>query len=238
MVVSGQGRVVRLHGTGAIDGTSTELSFKLGSLLHQAGLPARALPSAVKAKLRHGSMTEVALEESGDYVIYMRLGFLSSQLPGGMSWVKLDVTKLGKSAGVDLSKLMTGSQLQPADLLSMLKAEGAKIHEVGAATIDGVATTRYRVTVDTAKALQSKGLSGPLLSDVAAKMKTVSGNVWIDKDGLLRRVTLHYKASGPRIAMQMDLFDYGTHVTIAAPPSDKVFDATQLAQQGLGSALH
>jgi hypothetical protein len=40
------------------------------------------------------------------------------------------------------------------------------------------------------------------------------------------------------LAMTMDLFDYGAHVTIAAPPSSDVFDATQFAQQGLGNALH
>jgi len=236
MVIKGRGKVVRLHGTGAIDGTSAEMSFRLGSLLGLAGIP-----SAVKAKLAHGSMKEVALEENGDYVIYLRLGFLSSQLPGGMQWIKLDVTKLGKSAGLDLSKVMSGSQLQPADLLSMLEADGAKVKKVGSATVDGVATTHYRVTINTAKALQSKGLTDPLLKALAKQMKTVSQNVWIDKDSLVRRVAVQYSprvAGVPRMAMTMDISDYGAHLTIAAPPSDEVFDATQLAQQGLGSALH
>jgi hypothetical protein len=40
------------------------------------------------------------------------------------------------------------------------------------------------------------------------------------------------------MAMTMDLYDYGAHVTIAAPPSTDVFDATTLAQPGLGSAFH
>jgi hypothetical protein len=35
--------------------------------------------------------------------------------------------------------------------------------------------------------------------------------------------------------MAMDLYDYGAQVDIAAPPSSEVFDATQFAQQGLGS---
>src|SRR5262249_41621265 len=149
------GSVVRLHGAGAIDGTSAELSFRLGSLLGVTGVPAEATPSEIQA-LRHGSIKEIVLEENGDYVVYLRLGSLSSQLPGGMQWIKLDVTKLGKSAGVDLSKLMSGGELQPTDLLSMLRADGAKVHKVGTATVDGVATTQYHVTVDTAKALQSK----------------------------------------------------------------------------------
>jgi hypothetical protein len=42
----------------------------------------------------------------------------------------------------------------------------------------------------------------------------------------------------PRVAMTMDLFDYGAHVTIAAPPSSRVFDATQFVQQGLAGATH
>ena len=46
-------------------------------------------------------------------------------------------------------------------MLSMLEAEGADVQKVGPATIDGVATTHYRVKVDLAKALQSKGLLEP-----------------------------------------------------------------------------
>jgi hypothetical protein len=241
MVLHGHGRVLRLRGTGAIDGTSAELSFKLGSLLGHAGIPAGAVPSGIRAKLRHGSTKEIMLEQNGDYVIYMRLGFLSSQLPGGKQWIKLDLTKLGKSAGLDLSKMMSGSQLQPTDLLSMLEAEGSKVRELGPATVDGAATTQYRVKINMAKALESKGLTGPLLGGVASRMKTVSENVWIGEDGLVRRVTLAYSsplAGAPRLAMKLDISDYGSHVTIAAPPSSQVFDATQFAQQGLGSALH
>jgi hypothetical protein len=230
VAVSGQRRTIRLHGAGAIDGTSSEMSFNLGSMAGQLG------PRL--AKLEHASMKEVALEENGDYVIYLRLAFFSSQLPGGKQWIELNLSKLGKSAGLDLGKLMSGGQLQPTDLLSMLEAEGAKVHTLGPATIDGVATTHYRVTVDVAKALQTKGLTSPLLGGIASQMKTVSQNVWIGTDGLVRRIALHSSlplGRAPRLAMRMDLFDYGAHVTIAAPPSSQVFDATQFAQQGLGS---
>jgi hypothetical protein len=163
-----------------------------------------------------------------------------SRLPGGRQWIKLDVTKLGNSAGVDLSKLMSGSQLQPTDLLSMLKAEGAEVEKLGPATVDGVTATHYHVTIDMAKRSSRRG-SRALLNGVAAQMKTVSGNVWIAKDGLVRRVGLGYKspvAGAPRMASTMDISDYGAHVTIAAPPSGQVFDATQFAQQGLASSLH
>jgi hypothetical protein len=225
------GRTVPLHGSGAIDGKRSETSFRFGSSAGQLG------PGL--AKLAHASMREVALEQGGDYVIYLRLGALSSQLPGGKQWVKVDLTKLGKSAGLDLGALMSGSRLQPTDLLSMLKAEGARVEKLGPATIHGLATTQYRVKIDLAKMLQSKGLTSPLLSGIAAKTKTISEDVWVGKNGLVRRIRVAYGVpqAGMHLAMTMDLYDYGAHVAIAAPPTGAVFDATQFAQQGLGG-LH
>jgi hypothetical protein len=234
MAISARGKTVKMHASGAMDGTSVEMSFKLGSLLGLSGLP-----SAAKSKLSHGSMKEIALEEGGDYVIYMMIPFLASQLPGGQPWMKLDVSKLGKSAGVDLGKLMSGSQIQPTDLLSTLKSDGATIHKVGSATIDGTATTQYRVTVDMAKALKSKGLTSPLLKSAAAHVKSINENVWIGKDGLVRRIAfVSSLPQGGSSQMTMDFYDYGAHTDIAAPPSNQVFDATQLAQQGLAGATH
>jgi len=237
MVISAPqlGKTLRMRGTGAIDGTSAELSFKLGSMLGQMGLPSSA---GGLAQLRDASIKEVALEQNGDYVIYMHLGLLPSQLPGGKQWIKLDVSKLGKAAGLDVGKLLSGTQFQPSDLLGMLTSEGAKVRQLGPATVDGVATTHYRVTIDLAKVLQSKGLTSPLLSGITAQMKTATAEVWIGKDGLVRRIRVSYDVHGTgRMAMTMSLYDYGAHLSIAAPPSSQVFDATSFAQQGLGS-LH
>ena len=238
LAVRGQGKVLRLHGAGAIDGTSGELSFDLGSLFRQTGIPAGVDPNATMSQLMHAKMTEVSVEQNGDYVIYIGLGALSSQVPGGKHWIKLDVSKLGKSAGVDLGNLMSGSQLSPTDLLGVLKSEGAKVQKLGTANVGGTTATHYRVRVDVAKALKAKGLTSPLLGSVAPKMKTLSEDVWIGKDGLVRRIELGYGrllGGSPRLAMTMNLFDYGAHVTIAPPPSSDVFDATELAQQGIGS---
>jgi hypothetical protein len=225
MTLNGMGQRFGMHGAGAIDGTSAKLNFRLGSM-----------PGLMGTKLGHATIKEIVLEQNGDYVIYMRAPTLSAGLPGGKAWMKLDFSKLGKSAGIDISKAMSGGQLEPTDMLSMLEAEGADVQKVGSATIDGVATTHYRVKVDLAKALQSKGLSSPMLKEFASKMKTATDNVWIDKDGLVRRIQFAYGMAAIHMAMKMDLSDYGAHVTIAAPPSSQVFDMTQLAQQGLGSS--
>lgn len=235
------GKTLRMRASGAIDGTSGELTFNLGSLIHQMGAPQGTLPSATMAQLAHAKMREIFLEQGGDYVVYMKLGALASQMPGGKQWLELNVSKLGKSAGLDFGKLLSGSQLQPTDLLGMLRSEGATIRKVGSATIDGTATTRYRVTVDVAKALEAKGVTSPLVGSLAAQMPKLPENVWIGRDGLVRRVAISYSyaPAGRRLRMHMtmNISDYGAHVRIAAPPSSQVFDATQLAQSGLGSAL-
>lgn len=211
------GKTLRLHGSGAIDGTSGELTFSLGSQ----------------------SMKEISLEQNGDYVVYLRLGSLAAQLPAGKHWVALDVSKLGKWAGLDLGTLLSGSRLQPGDVLGMLGAEGAKVSKVGSDTVDGTATTHYRVTVDTAKALQAKGLSSPLLGGIATQIPTVPADVWIGTDGLVHRVGISLSGAPLHLAMRMDIYDYGTDVTITAPPSSDVFDATQVARNELpGSFQH
>jgi hypothetical protein len=235
-----QGKTVRLRGSGAIAGKSSELSFDLGPLLRQArasGLsPALALPSGGSTVAK-----EIFLEQDGDYVLYVRLGLLSSQLPGGERWVKLDISKLGKAAGVDLEQLLSGSQLQPSDVLSLLMSNDAKVRKLGPATVGGAVTTHYRVTVDVAKALQETGIASPLVAGTAAKLPALPADVWIGKDGLVRRVHVSYGVahSGKRVhvAMTINLVDHGAHVSITAPPSSSVFDATQLAEMGIGSSL-
>jgi LppX_LprAFG lipoprotein len=220
------GKTVRVRAAGAIDGPSGELTFVTPGTLPLLG---------------HTSLKEISLEQSGDYVVYVQLGALASYLPGGKQWVKLDVSKLGSSAGLDVTKLLGGSQLEPTDVLSLLKADGATIHQVGTATIDGATTTHYHVTVDLAKALQAKGLTSPLLAGMAAQLPKVPEDVWIGNDGLVRRVRVSYgltrSGRSVHVAMTMNLSDYGAHVAIAAPPESEVFDATQLAQSGIGSAL-
>jgi hypothetical protein len=225
-----QGKVLRMNGTGAIDGTSGEMTFGLGSLLQQAGIPAGS------------SMKEIFLKENGDFVTYMNLGALSSRIPGGKQWIRLDLSKLGSSQGLDFSKLLSGSGLQPTDLLSLLKTEGATVSKVGPAKVDGVASTHYHVVVDMAKALEARGLTSPMLAGVAAEMPTVPEDVWIGKDGLVHRIKLSFglDQQGKQVQMSiaMDLYDYGANVSIAAPPAGDVFDATDFAQQRLGNVFN
>ena len=68
-----------------------------------------------------------------------------------------------------------------------------------------------------------------------AGLSTVPLEVWIDEDGLVRRLTQTWNQKLPDGAgrmetkLTMDLYDFGPRVEVDPPPSNKVFDATALA---------
>lgn len=237
MRMNGMGHSFAFTGKGVMDGTSADMTFDLGSIFRQAGLPASGMGSAQKAKLAHASMREIMVKQNGDFLIYLRFPhFMAEHMPGGKQWVEMDLTKLEARHGVNMSQLMSGSGMNPGDLLGTLESEGAKVTTVGPETIDGAPTTHYSVKIDTAKMLRSKKVTSPYLNGLAKKMPTLPEDVWVGKDGLVRRVALTMKISIFAMRMTMDMSDYGTHATIAAPPKGDVFDMTSLVAKHMGSS--
>ena len=240
MTMSAAGKSFALDGNGVIDGTNADVTFDLGSMLSRLGSSAGAFGGATPSEIAHASMEEVILKQGSDVVIYLRLpSFMATEIPGGKQWMEMDLSKLGSLHGVDLSKLFSGSQVNPSDMLAILKSESSKVETVGTETIDGVSTTHYSVTIDTAKAYAQKGLTSPLFTQITAKMPTLPVDVWVDKNNLVRRESLAMSvpASGESVSMRMtiDFSDYGASATVVAPPSSDVFDATSLVSSGFGS---
>jgi hypothetical protein len=69
-------------------------------------------------------------------------------------------------------------------------------------------------------------------------VRSVPTEVWIDDDGLARRMRLTYEnmrfAPGQQgdMTMEMDLYDFGVDVDVKPPPKDKVTDHQELMTQG------
>src|SRR2546423_11416705 len=74
---------------------------------------------------------------------YMSSPLFGTKLPAGKTWLKVDFQQLAKSQG--LNDPMSLMSQNPTQALGRLEAAGT-VKEVGTETIDGVATTRYRVT--------------------------------------------------------------------------------------------
>ncbi|WP_050507488.1 MULTISPECIES: LolA-like protein [Streptomyces] len=163
------------------------------------------------------------------------------QLPQGKSWLKVDVKKLLQQTG-------SSSQYEdPTSSFGYMKGISDKdVKKVGTETVDGTATTHYKVSVDVTQlakdnAQQAKQLRAQLGDRLPL-------DVWLDGQGRVRQEKVEVRPrtgrqgnSGARAAVTTTLkfSDFGTDVNVTAPPAkdtvditDKAVKAAQQAQQG------
>ena len=156
---------------------------------------------------------------------------LAARIPGGKTWMKLDLNALAKGSGVDLKQAMSANQQNPADMLQALKAVGGS-RKVGEEDIDGAPTTHYTATIDLNKIAAKVGNKQAV--DSLKQLSAQSGlssfpvDVWIDRAGRVRRESL--KMSGNDFSMDMTISytRFGVAVDTTPPPADQVMDASAL----------
>jgi hypothetical protein len=162
--------------------------------------------------------------------IYMNSPIFASRLPGGKTWLKIDMQKAGSKLGIDYSSLMGQS---PTSALKQLEAAGS-VKSLGTETIDGTETTHYQVTnLDLSKIPQAAKL------EALAHPKYGPIDVWIGKkDSYVYRESFSftYSAAGQSASMTMrvDFSKFGESVNVSVPPASDVFDATSLSSGGFG----
>jgi hypothetical protein len=176
--------------------------------------------------------------------LYMRMPaeLLGNQgLPGGKEWIGMDLGRSLKQAG--LGSFDFTQQQDPAQMLRYLRAASADVAEAGYDEVRGVPTTKYSGRLDLRKAidagLDELGVSGAEKEQAVVGMKemleqlgsaTVPFEVFIDDDGLLRRMTMTMsmtvEGQSIEMSMTMDYFDFGVRVEVDAPAAATVYDAT------------
>lgn len=232
VTVSAAGKQLTMTGHGSFASNRGEMDMDLGGLLGALGGGSGA----------DSTMKAIYLTEGGDHVMYLNLAFLSSMLPGGKSWIRIDLEKAGKAAGIDVNQLMSGAGQNPSDSLALLRTHG-DFSEVGTEKLDGVDTTHYHGTVDLQKAAAASGAG----SDAIKRILELGGpsqypvDVWVDDAGYVRQYETSYdqtsNGSPMSMSMKVEIGDYGTNVDVTAPPADQTFDATELAAKGASSQL-
>ena len=182
-------------------------------------------------------------------VYYMRLPpELARELGATKPWLKMDVRKIGKSAGLDLGSLAQVQQ-NPAELMQFLRAVGQDVEKVGEEEVRGIDTTRFRTTIEPAKAAAYGAATANVSPELRralrnrldelrkkGKLDDIPVDVWLDADGLVRKLVMHYddEAEGARVrsTVTMELFDFGIDVRVRNPPAREVIDIAQFAQGG------
>lgn len=222
-IVSGA-QTVPLTGTGAIDFQDKTFQLNL------------TLPGM-------GTVEEVVLGQ----IIYIKVPTAAAAEFGGKPWLKLDPSQFG--SGQNPFGSLDSSN--PSQVLNTLQGAG-QVTKVGDETVRGVHTVHYKANVDIAKAADAQKLTPQQkqqLQSALGGQTTVPEDVWIDDQGLARRVATDITAtpstgtgttSSVKAQLTVEFFDYGkANVTATAPPADQVTDFGQvLGQLGqLGGAF-
>jgi hypothetical protein len=161
---------------------------------------------------------------------YMRIPALTD-LIGGQPWVKFDEDSQPES-GLDV---VFGESPSPASFLRYIDAVSA-VREVGKERIAGRQTTHYSATVE----LEQVAEQSPELRERIERaieetgQRTVPIDVWVDAEGLLRRIDFE-DVSPPgedekfptTFRMTMDISEYGVAVEVERPPSGQVMSEAE-----------
>jgi LppX_LprAFG lipoprotein len=205
-----QGQEVDISGSGDFDNTS-----------HQGSMTAHATVGGI----------DLQIDEILDgTTIYMKSPLFAAALPAGKTWLKLDLEKVGKTKGIDLSSLMSQD---PNQIFAQLQASG-QVTVVGDETLYGVPTTHYRGHIDISKLPQGAQI------EAFTKAKYGPYNVWIGKDdGYVHQIALRYSYVTPGVGRQTATMtttysDFGKSVAVNVPPTADVVDATGKTIERLG----
>lgn len=181
--------------------------------------------------------------------VYMRAPFLTGFLGTDKPWVKID----GSEMSAEEFATASGGQGDPSEMLQSLRGAGS-VTEVGTEVIDGVDTTHYRAEIDLAAALENvpedqRAEAEATMSQLEEMgMTSVPTDVWIDGDGLPRRMIMAFEIDPSQmgipssdggstpITMEMvfNFSAFGEPVEISIPPASQV---GEMPESALGEDL-
>lgn len=175
-----------------------------------------------------GNMQEVVTKRA----MYIRMPDALAGALGGRPWMELRFSAM-KSAGVDMSKLMSANPSgDPASMLRML-SKVQNVKQDGTENVRGVATTRYAVDATMLDMMRAQGVGNSIdLSKMPpgfadSRLHMV---VSVDKTGLPRRMRMSMDLAGMgSLDMTMDLFDFGAPIGVTVPPKSIVTDISRMA---------
>ncbi|CAN5769985.1 hypothetical protein BH18ACT15_BH18ACT15_07650 [soil metagenome] len=171
-------------------------------------------------------------------ILYLGADFMSQIVPGGKRWLKVDAGKASGSLG-PLAQLSQFGQSDPIAAFGLLEGLTGPVETIDEdVDVRGAPATHYRFTIDVGEALTK--VSGVSRAQVEALDKqgidAIPADVWLDAKGAVRR--MQYRLDVPsaatggggkaKVAVRMELFDFGTPVDVEPPPADQVTDIGQL----------
>jgi hypothetical protein len=152
----------------------------------------------------------------GDYA-YLKM---PDGLPAVAGWYRMDAGDMGSGVG-------GANQLSqdPSKFVEFLRgASEDGVEDLGTEEIRGVSTRHYRADLSFEKMLD-QAPDQEAVEEIRARLEafgdvgSIPAEVWIDEDGLPRRMEMSIDLEGDATDMEMsvDMFDYGIEVDVQAP---------------------
>lgn len=186
-------------------------------------------------------------------VVYFQAPMITGFLGATTPWVKLDPSELPQTDG---NLGVAAGAANPAAMLALMK-DSFSVTQAGTGTVDGVVATHYVATVDLLKVLNhfaalapgaDPAQTTPALSSARDQLEklgllTIPADIWVDGDGYLKQLHMAVDVKDPSssdgattsIELTLTLSDYGSQLSITAPPSSQVTDITDLLPSGTTS---
>jgi hypothetical protein len=172
-------------------------------------------------------------------IIYLRAPLFALFTGDPDVWVRLDLEEAGADAGLDPDQLVP-TDAGPTALLQQLRGAAEDVEDLGREEVRGIDTHHLRVTVVSDRAIEQapEELREQLrtYAEATGLPATYPMEVWIDDDGLPRRVRtvleIDDEVRGP-VTQQttLELFDFGVAVDLTPPADDEVLDLDDVLRE-------
>ena len=222
--------------TGAFVGDQMAMEMDLGSAMaDMAAASGETLPEGFDEPM------QIVVDGTRSYMRFPMLDALTGQ-SGWLSVTPEDMgmasSAFGLGAGAD----------DPAQLLETLRGVADDVEVTGEEEIRGVATTGYHATIDLDRALaempaDQREAVAPLLKQLDGSLGEMPVDVWIDADGLARRMRMNMDglmasamggaAGGGRASVTIEFFDYGDDIEVEVPDASETTPFSEV-MGGLG----
>jgi len=160
-----------------------------------------------------------------------------AQLGVSTPWVSIDTERAGQAVSGVTGGL--GGTSDPSDALAGLRgvAEGG-VRTIGTEELRGVDTTHFQADVDLRRALEASGRIADREAFERFANQLGGGaatyDVWLDGDGLVRKLRFGTPVQGTEVSVTMELYDFGEATVRGVPATEDVTDITDqvIAQAG------
>ncbi|HEC08393.1 MAG TPA: hypothetical protein ENI86_02360 [Acidimicrobiales bacterium] len=162
---------------------------------------------------------QISVVDDGEYS-YVKMAALAAMMGADTDWIR---SESGSDSGLT-SGFLGGDTGSPDVLMEQLSAAG-EVTEVGREDVRGVGTTHFEVKLDPAKLAEMAGTEGDLGLGTSVDAPV---QVWVDDQGLLRRMEMQIDDATGSGTMVFEMFDFGKPIEVEVPGPGEYTDESEL----------